>query len=340
MKYNINNSGGYYEDGNRDILFSNYLGNYKTNYFDQTLYSYNERNLKNEYNKALVFMTDEQESERCNISNVKIINISDIVLLNNDDNNYQKLFIKNNSKLIIDMIKEEIKKDNINEIMMYSLIKIIKKILNYFNKEDILTIFKFLWDFYNKNKLEENKWIFMSQEYIEYILMQYYDLNLVDFTDMIGKNKESLSNLFIFIIKGNSLSVKFKIDGLVYLFNNYLDNPIKNYLNKLNKDVKNIYNIQYQATNLLLYDQNNNFNDKIINSNSILFVEYIDLSKISKIIEQNNKMIKVVIIIRNKIKNIQSDLIDFVNYNKLPIYEMKNTMYDNDFTDFFLKIKN
>ena len=170
--------------------------------------------------------------------------------------------------------------------------------------------------------------------------MQYYDLNIAKITDIIGNNNESFSNLFIFIIRGNSLSIKYKIDGLVYLFKDWLKNPIKS---DLRNNIKNIYSTQYQLNNLLFYDSKNNYEDKIIINNSILFVESIDkeqLLNISKIVEQSKKMIKVIIVKINYISDNQTELIDFVNNNKIPIYELKNAeIYDNDFKKFFLKQK-
>ena len=213
MKYNLDIFHRRYEgEDNKkyeNFIFGEYLSQNNINYFDDNLYSYNERNLRKEYSQALVFMTDEQDSENFSISNIKSIKTSDIILLNNK-NHYQEMFIKNNIQLIWDIIKEEIKKDNINEIMMNSLLKIIKKIINYLNKEDILTIFKFLWDYYNKNKLEENKWIFMSKEYIEYIFSEFYDLDILNFSKTLENNYESLSDLFLFFIKGNSLKYEVK----------------------------------------------------------------------------------------------------------------------------------
>ena len=125
-------------------------------------------------------MNDDNYQEIYNISNLKIIEISDIILLDNKNNKYQELFIKNNLELILEIIKEEINKNEIDEIMMYSLLNIIKKLIKYLDKDNILFLFRFVWEFYNKNKLEENNWIFMSKEYIENIFIQFYDLNIAN----------------------------------------------------------------------------------------------------------------------------------------------------------------
>ena len=133
--------------------------------------------------------------------------------------------------------------------------------------------------------------------------------------------------------------MKLKIDGLTYLFKDCLEIPKK--LELIN-NIKNIYDNQYQISNFLFYNDNDNFKDKQINDNSILFIESLgneQLLNISKIINQNNKIIKVILIKENNINNNQSELVDFIEQNKIPIYELKNISKENDFIYYFLNNK-
>ena len=64
------------------------------------------------------------------------------------------------------------------------------------------------------------------------------------------------------------------------------------------------------------------------------------LLNISKIIEQNNKTIKIILVKENNIENNKSELIDFIEKNKIPIYKLKNITKYNDFIYYFLNNKN
>ena len=169
MQYNLNKNlkkkYDYEEDDseNNDLQFQRYYKDAEINYFDESLFSYDERNINNKFNKALVILNDDIYQEINSLQNIKIVDISDIFLLDNN-NNYQELFIKNNLELILEIIKEEINKNETDEIMMFSLLNIIKKLIKHLDKDNILFFFRFIWEFYNKNKLEENNWIFMSKE--------------------------------------------------------------------------------------------------------------------------------------------------------------------------------
>ena len=319
MKYNPSKDIDHEEESESekdDLSFKKYFEENKINYFDENLFPYHEKNIKNEFNKVLVIMDEDIDEGIYNISSLKIIKISDIIVLDNNNNNYQELFIKNNLELILKIIKEEINKNEIDEIMMHSLLKIIKKLINYLDKENILFFFKFIWDFYDKNKIEENNWIFMSKEYIENILIKYYDLNIYIISNIPPYNIEFLSNHFIFFIKGNSFCIKFKIDGLMYIFNNCLRIPFKN---EFNDNIKTIYNKQYQTKNLLFSEYMKDSKEKILYNDSILFVEFFDkiqLLNILKNTRQKNSIIKA-IITRTKNKENKSEIINFIIDNKI-----------------------
>ena len=334
-KFDIKNISNYDNeiDNKKCLLFESYFKNSLINYFDETLYLYNERNIKNNFSYALVLMNEDLESDIYYISKVKAINTNNIIL---DENcsNYKELFIKKNSKLIFDIIIEEIKKDNINEIMIYAILKMIEKLFNYLNKEDFLIIFKFLWNLYNKKIIEENNYIFLSLEYLENILDKYFDINIVN---IIGGNYEPLSDSYKYTIKENALSIKLMSEGLDYLYENDLINPIED--DDLNNNIKNIYSTQYKLNNLSFYKCKKISTDKIINNNSILFTEsIIDLNQLlnlSKIIEESNKMIKVIIVKEITLEN--KKIIDFVNKNKIPLYKSEKIF--KIFIDFFIEGK-
>ena len=154
-----------------------------------------------------------QDSESLSTFNVKVKNKNEIAIIKND-NNYQKLFIKNNTELILNIIKEEIQKDILNDKGIYLILKLIYKLIDYINKEDLILIFEFIWKYYQKNKLEENKYIFMSLEFIEDILYENIDFNSLNQNqlDIYKENEENnnLYSLFNYTIQDNNLRIDLK----------------------------------------------------------------------------------------------------------------------------------
>ena len=49
----------------------------------------------------------------------------------------------NNKELILNIIKEEIQKDSLNEKGIYLILKLIFKLIEYINKQDLILIFEF-----------------------------------------------------------------------------------------------------------------------------------------------------------------------------------------------------
>ena len=103
--------------------------------------------------------------------------------------------MENYSKFFINIIKDEIKNDLLNEKGIYFLLKIISNIINYICK------------FYINNKLRVNKYAFISLEFIEFILRNYLNNNYFWHKDILCflhskclKNYQDLSMTLNFYI--------------------------------------------------------------------------------------------------------------------------------------------
>ena len=201
----------------RNNKISNYIKDDYLIHFDRNMFKYNIQNKNNKYNDILVIMDDYLESEIYKTSNIESKTNFEIKAIKTD-NNYQKLFIKNYSKLILDIIKEEIKKDCLNEKGTYFLLKILSSIIRYIEeKEDLLIIFKYIWNYYEKNKNEENNYEFMSLEFIEDIMDKYFNYYILCHKNIykdIDDNK-SIYNLFNYIINDCSIRIYSKINNKI-----------------------------------------------------------------------------------------------------------------------------
>ena len=116
--------------------------------------------------KALILMKDFEELDFYDINNIETIKISDIEIINTE-NRYKKNFFEKNSKLIIEIIKEKIDSDKLNEKGIYLAFKLLSKIIKYTNKDNLIMILEILSKFYFKNKEKEIDYPFMSLEYLE-----------------------------------------------------------------------------------------------------------------------------------------------------------------------------
>ena len=333
-----NSNQNFVQDFNQKIKFksiSKYLNDNSINYFDQNIFKYHRYNKKNKCNEILMIMDDIIESDYYKNNNIEIKYISEVTT-NKKDNYYQKLFIKNNSKIIINIIKEIIGKNTLNEKGFCFLLKILSKVINYLNKEDILIIFKYIWNYYEKNKKEENNYIFMSLEFIEEIIDKYYDFynqSHLNIFKEINNDDKSIYQLFNYIIKKNSFSIYSKTNNNINSYHKCLKNPIID--TNINENIKAIYDKVFKLSNISFHN-----NLDIINDNSVLFTKPIndsnDLLDLSKIIKNNNNKIKVIITNEINEKLNQSDLEDFINNNSIPIYKIEYNIY-KILIDFFIK---
>ena len=293
-------------------------------YFDENI------NL-NCYYKFII--TDEiLNSKLFSISNLEEKPNGDILTIN-DDNFYLKLFIKNFSKPIINIIISEIKKGILNEKGIYLVVLIISKLINYINKEEALIILNFLFKF---QKLIDNS-PFISYELID-ALLDYFK----DEKEFYKKNNEIDNNKYLpfyydYIIEKNSFGIRLKNYCTITWYKQCLINPIFN----INDNIKKLYDETHKVSNLSFYKASNSFSYESINENSILFTESInchnDLLSLDKIIKDKN--IKIIITKTfnfNDVFNIE--ISEFINKNSIFIYIIENNLY-NIFIDYFIKGK-
>ena len=224
---NDDNMDDYQDNTNNSQFLRQYLKNDSIIYFDKSIIKYYKKN-KNNFKNVFVVMDDIIESESYKSSNVEIKSFSNIRIIE-EDNNYQMKFIKNYPNLIIDIIKNEIKNDSLNEKGIYFMLKIMSNLINYSNKEDILTFFKFIWNFYIYNMKEENKYAFMTLEFIEDIMNKH--LNIYNFCNKNiykkdGDDVKSLYNLFKFYIRNKSLLIYSKSNNQIISYKECLQLPI------------------------------------------------------------------------------------------------------------------
>ena len=307
------------------------------NYFDKHLFKYH-RNQNKKYKDILIIKDDMLKAKFYKVSSIEIKKISQIIIAK-DDNEYQKIFIRNNSNILINIIKEAIRKNNLNEKGLCFLLKLINKLIKYLNKEEILLILKYIANYYEKNKQEENKYIFLSFELIDEIMDKYYDFYYKCYLNIYQEktNKEqTIFNIFNIFIKKESLGFKLKTTNDIKYYKNCLKKPI----NDINNDILDIYNNSFKLNNISLYKCHNIYDKQLIYDNSVLFTNSInnanDLLDISKIIEENNNKIKVVIVNEMNEYSIQSNLIEFINKYSIPIYKLDKNIY-NIFINFFIE---
>ena len=320
------------------LSLKSYIKDNTLNFFDKSFFRYNIKgipyeNHEEETDNVLVIMEDSEKSAFNILNSIKMKNICELTILKND-NETEKIFISNNSKLIIDIIKEVIIKDNLNEKGMYILLRILSKLINHINKEDLLLIFKYLWKYYEKNKIDENYFVFLSLEFIE----DFFDKNInVDssYYKNIFKEEDqnkSLSSLFNYIIEKNSLKIYLKKNG-IKIFEFKLTFPI-------NDDSTKYYtNKNYKLTNLSFYKCHDIYYEELINDNSILFIKSIsdnDIEDLLKKIEQYNQKIKVIIV--SIIKVDETKIKNFLEKTKVLIYVLDPFFYKN-LIEFFVEGK-
>ena len=212
------------------------------------------------------------------------------------------------------------------------ILKIISELIKYINKDDIIFLLEYFWKFYDKNKLDENNYPFMSLEYLEDKINKYFEFY---YFKNIYKEKEdnnkSFYSLFHFLIKDNFLEININQEYINKYYKTSLINPINETINNYNDNIKNIYTEYYNLTNLSFYKCDSAYINEIFNDNSILFTKSIsnnnDLQELSNILENNINKIKVIIVneINNNIN--QNDLIDFINKYLIPIYKLENDIY-------------
>ena len=320
-----------------NMIIRNYVerNNELNNTFDKSTYLYSSTNEGNKYKKALVIMNDFEQLNFYNILNTEIKEIFKLEIMNSESE-YKKAFFRNNSKLLIEIIKDELINDKLNAKGIYLMLKILSKFIKYMNKDELITIFKIFWDFYNKNKSEENYYPFMSLEYIEKNINKYFNFNNIK---NIYKEKEeineSIYSLFNYTIKNNSLVINRDLEYINKNLKIDLFIPIDKNDNKINDDIKKIYDETYKLSNLSFIITEESYDYSIINENSILFIKSNkDLSYISEIIEKNINKIKV--IIANEINCDINILTNFINDNKIPIYKMEKNSFKK-LIDFFIK---
>ena len=321
-------------------LLKEYLKNNNIGYFDKSSFIYKLKDIENgnKNKNILVIMQEIENSESFTIHDIEVKDKTKIAIIKKE-NNYQRYFIMNNKELILNIIKEEIQKDSLNEKGIYLILKLIFKLIEYINKQDLILIFEFIWKYYQKNKLEENNYIFMSLEFIEDILYENFTSLSLDHKDIYKKSEENnnLYSLFNYKIQDNNLKIYLKNS---YTINNWkfeftLTNSFKNEI-----FINDYYNEKFELTSISFFKFHENYIGQEINDNSFLLTQIIrnknDLLELSEIIKSNKNKIKVIIASGICLNN--SQIIDFINENGIPIYILNNQNYKT-LIDFFIEGK-
>ena len=130
-----------------------------------------------------------------------------------------------------------------------------------------MIILKYFWNYYEINKQEENKFIFISLELIEDIMDKYFNyynqshLNIYQDNNN-GEKEKSIFNIFNFIIKKDSLGIHLKTNNNnVRWYKKCLKNPINN----VDENFDDIYNNIFKLSNISLYKCRNIYTREIIN---------------------------------------------------------------------------
>lgn len=322
-----------------DKSIMNYLADKSKYYFDKNNYEFYTATKKifgcNENvndNNAFVIMDDTLESELFKITSTstKIIDSSEIIY--KEDNSLNEPFIKDNSELIFDIIIQEFGK--LNEKGVYFALKLVSNILNYLNKEELLKLLNIIYQYYSTKKEIENDYRFLSLEYIDNkiskMLSDSYSNNKNLYKEDINNNK-SLTNLFNYFIKERSLGLCLKASNKIKWYNNILTIPDNN-------EEKEIYKTKYKLTDLSFYNSHDNYMNKEIKEDSILFTQLIkdenDISNLKNIIKE--KSVKIII---TKEFHVEQSIIDkFITENSIPIYILSTNVYDK-FINFYIEGK-
>ena len=190
---------------------NNYLKNDLIYHFDESLFI-DSATLKNDYISIIAIKNYYEQFSINDISIVDIKKIQDIYIIKNENKN-KMIFIENYKKIIMNKIKEKILQDSLNEKGIYYLLKLLYILIDSkkIEENDIIYIFKYLWDYYYKNSSKENNYIFMSLEFLEKILNKYFQIYR---TKTIYKenedNNKTLYSLFKYEIKNNTLKIFFQ----------------------------------------------------------------------------------------------------------------------------------
>ena len=325
-------------ENNKSIV--NYLSDESIINFDKNNFEYYTEDIENNDNNnndAYIIMDDTLESELYTITSTEIKPISDIII--SDDNNLQKAFIKNNIKLIIEIINKEF--NLLNEKGIYLTLKILSNVINYIGKEDLINIMNNILKYYFDNKNKENKYVFLSLEFIEEKINKMINKSCSNNKDIYkekdnedNKSPTKLINLFNYYIKNETFGLCLLSRNKIKWYNNVLEIPINKEENK--SKFKEIYNNNNKYSNLSFYKSHKLYVNEIITDDSILFTESIEntntLEYLVKII--NDKKVKVIFTKEFKVQ--ESELEKFIIDNKIPVYIIRNNAYQK-FIDFFIE---
>ena len=314
------------------IISDIFYRNHKNNIFEKSSFLYDSNNI---YKNVLIIMEDFEQFNFYDINNFDIKELSKLEFINTE-NRYKKNFIENHSKLILTKLKDELLNDKLNEKGFYLVLKILQQLIKYIGEDDLILFFKYIWDYYVKYKSEENNYPFMSLEYIEEEIRQYFQFyNIKNIFNEKENNNKSLYSLFNWIINNNILEIKRNLEYRNTSYKIDLINPkvIEDVFNS-NSDIRNIYKKSFKLSNLSIYIGTY----KIINGNSILFSNFNlndnDITNLIDIIQKNINKIEV-IIVRKVSKDIdQNNLIDFIVSYSIPIYEIRDNYHSKLFSFF------
>ena len=308
--------------------FDNYLTDNSKTDFDKNDFKFFTESNKVKNNKfcGFIISNDALNSELFKINSIDYQ--KDIILQEYNENEILTTFIKNNIKFIINIIIEKF--SGLNDIGKYLSLQLVMKVLNQLDKSDIEEILKKIYEYYDTNKNIENKFKFLSFEYIEekiYIILNTYMTNINDIYSK-GYTDKDISNLFNFYIKGNSIGLSLQSSDIINWYKEVLDITI----NEENKEkIKEIYK-DINVKNISYYIYNENDKEIVLKDDSVLFTNEIS----DKIIfdEIKNKNIRA--IIAKEIKISEEDLLNIIKDNNIPIYKCIKDDFYSTIIEFFL----
>ena len=330
-----------------DDIFNNYFQyeildenrTYETkdmpNLFYKSTLLFNSININYKY--ALTIMDDLENLDIYSTPNTKKIDISKKEIIKIESKN-KKIFIESNANLIINFIKNELEQDNLNEKGLYLILKFLPKIIEYMKTDELIFFFKYICEFYNKNKSEENDYPFMSLEYLEKFsaLFQLNNIKKIHISE--NDINKSLYSMFTCKIKDNILKINRNLEFIQKEYSINLQIPI----DIKDSNIENIYGRKYKlyCFSFFLDEPDIGFY-KIINENSVLITKSIindnELSSVINIIEENKNKIKVILVNEiNKNEINQKNLCDFISNNGIPIFKLESEEYLK-FIEFFIK---
>ena len=181
-------------------------------------------------------------------------------------------------------------------------------------------------------------------EYIQDKINKIVNNSCSNFSDLYKETeinkKNNLTHLFNYFIKDNKyfgLCLKSR-NKIKWYVNNDLNFPIQ--FEESDSKIKEIYKDNYKLTNLSFFKSHNIYNTQEIYENSILFTQSLkskdDIDDLVKILNDNDGKVKVIIV--NEFYGEDSDLINFFNEKKIPIYTLSNNVYSK-YMNFFIEGK-